>query len=330
MTIYSQHANRGKVQVLAAYDGPRGVESSTVTSLSTPALAGPIVHTLNRISALASVPLSVFDLRGRDVKSYPSGHLDALTDRSARAGLLIGAHGLWYDFVRLELHQALRDLDDALAVVSPPVVTAVNAELEAEVRGLREALAEYSEGIPVPESEGRRDWDFGHPFVLYDGGIEILGSEARKKLDEFEAAASSEEREQAVADLRILATAYSRCTSGQAALDYTPLSIFSEPYDSDGYFVTICTPEPGNPTAASWQIEVCRWEPDDADEDESSSATGIQLVRCELPSAPDAERLTHLLDEVEKRPALLREWAATPIGGTLEGTEFTVTRGRDA
>ena len=34
MTIYSQHANRGKTQILAAYQGSGGVVSKTVTSVS--------------------------------------------------------------------------------------------------------------------------------------------------------------------------------------------------------------------------------------------------------------------------------------------------------
>jgi len=30
MTVYSQHANRGKTRILATYQGPGGVESSTL------------------------------------------------------------------------------------------------------------------------------------------------------------------------------------------------------------------------------------------------------------------------------------------------------------
>lgn len=116
-----------------------------------------MVYALNRISALATVPLSVFDRRERRVNRYPSSHLVALTDRDARAGLLRGTHSLWYEYACLELHRALSDLDDAMSVVPPPILTAVNAELETEARELRDALAEYSEGIPAPETENR--WD---------------------------------------------------------------------------------------------------------------------------------------------------------------------------
>ena len=41
------------------------------------------------------------------------------------------------------------------------------------------ALAEYSEGTPVPETENRRDWDFGRPFVAHNGGMEMLGTDVR-------------------------------------------------------------------------------------------------------------------------------------------------------
>src|SRR5689334_11957682 len=59
VTIYSQHPNRGKVQILATFRGPAGVVSSTITSVEDAALARPIVDALNRISACATVPVSV-------------------------------------------------------------------------------------------------------------------------------------------------------------------------------------------------------------------------------------------------------------------------------
>ncbi|WP_252991193.1 hypothetical protein [Streptomyces viridosporus] len=85
MTIYSQHANRGKTQVLATYQGLDGVGSKTVTSLGDPSLAIPIVDALNRISALATVPVSVHDRRGQRADYYPRKHLAALTEAAARA-----------------------------------------------------------------------------------------------------------------------------------------------------------------------------------------------------------------------------------------------------
>ncbi|MFJ5119648.1 hypothetical protein [Kitasatospora sp. NPDC088548] len=330
MTIYSQHANRGKTQILATYQGPGGVMSSTVTSLSAPALAAPIVEALNRISALVTVPVSVRDHRDRGVNRYPRTHLAALTNRDSRADLLSGSHSLWYEYICLQLHQALADLDDALAVVPPPVLTAIDAELATEARGLRDALAEYSEAIPVPASESRRDWEFGYPFVAYDGGMQVLSREVRERLDRLETDISSKERKQAVANLRVLVTAYSRCSSEQATLDYAPLSIFSEPYDSDGYYLSIFAPEPGDEDAKSWEIEIARWEPDDPDDEECSSATGVVAIRCELAVSPEAAQLTSLLDKVEQQADLLAKWAKSPVGAVLEGTELVVTRGRDS
>ncbi|SFE27056.1 hypothetical protein SAMN05216251_102329 [Actinacidiphila alni] len=325
MTIYSLHANRGKCQILATYDSPKGVASSTVTSLSSPDLAAPIVDALNRISALATVPLSVFDHREGKVNRYPRRHLAALTDREARADLLVGEHSLWYEYVCLELHRALSDLDAATAAVPPPVLTAITVELETEARELRNALAEYSEGIAVPETDERRDWEFGHPFVAYDGGMEMLGTETREELDRVEDGISSDERARAVADLRVLVTAYAQCSSEQAALDSLPLSIFSEPYDSDGYYLSVHMPEPQKREAATWEIEIGHWEPDDPEDEDCSSATGSSDVRCELSAPPTADGLTRLLDDVEKQPTILTKWAGTEVGAMLDGTEFMVT-----
>ena len=54
MTIYSQHANRDKIQILATYEGLLGVTSTTATSVSDATEAEHIVDTPNSISALAS------------------------------------------------------------------------------------------------------------------------------------------------------------------------------------------------------------------------------------------------------------------------------------
>jgi hypothetical protein len=55
MTIYSQHTNCGKVQILATYKGDAGVASSTMTSVDDATAAAAIVDALNRISASAYV-----------------------------------------------------------------------------------------------------------------------------------------------------------------------------------------------------------------------------------------------------------------------------------
>lgn len=283
------------------------------------------VTALNRISALATVPLSVFDHRERKVNHYPQRHLAALTDREARADLLAGAHSLWYEYVCLELHRALSDLDAATEAVPPPVLTAITAELEKEVSELRNALAEFSEGTAVPETDDRREWDFGYPFVTYDGGMEVLGTDMREQLDRAEDGVSSEERERAVSNLRVLVTAHAQCSSEQAALDSRPLGIFSEPYDSDGYYLSVHTPEPGKREAATWEVEIGHWEPDDPDDEDCSSATGNSDVRCELPAPPTADGLTRLLDEVEHQPTILAKWASAHVGAILDGTELVVT-----
>uniref|UniRef100_A0AAU2V813 Uncharacterized protein n=1 Tax=Streptomyces sp. NBC_00003 TaxID=2903608 RepID=A0AAU2V813_9ACTN len=327
MTIYSQHANRGKTQILATYQGPGGVESSTVTSLATSALAAPIVDALNRISALTTVPVSVHDCRDRGVADYPTKHLAALTDATSRADLLSGAHSLWYEYTCLELHQALADLDEALTVVPEPIRIAINAELETEARQLSEALAEYSEGTSVPETEGRRSWDFGQPFVTYDGGVDMLSREAREQLDRFEEGITPEEREKAIANLRLLVTACSRFPDMLGGLEEANLAIFAEPYGSDGYYLSIHAPEPGDDGADSWDVEICRWVPDDPDEDyeDCSSATGGAVVRCVLPTSPGADEIADLLNRVEGQPDLLAKWAEVRVGGVLEGTRFVVT-----
>jgi hypothetical protein len=79
--------------------------------------------------------------------------------------LLEGAHSLWYEQAMVLLHQALADLDIAVAVAPEPVRTAIIAELEAEARGLRDELADYREGVEPPEPEKRRGWDFEFQFV---------------------------------------------------------------------------------------------------------------------------------------------------------------------
>ncbi|MFB7475267.1 hypothetical protein [Kitasatospora sp. NPDC056184] len=119
------------------------------------------------------------------------------------------------------------------------------------------------------------------------------------------------------------------CALSDRQADYAPLSIFTEPYDSNGYYLLVLAPEPGNKDADSWEIEICRWEPDDPDDEECGSATGQPLIRCELPASPTAARLADLLDTVERQADLLAEWAESPVGATLDGTDLVVTRGRD-
>ncbi|QJT00039.1 hypothetical protein G9272_06880 [Streptomyces asoensis] len=331
MTIYSQHANRGKTQILATYQGPDGVASKTVTSLGDSRLAAPIVDALNRISAFATVPVSVHDRRERRVDYYPRKHLAALTDAAARADLLSGAHSLWYEYVCLRLHQALADLENALGTVPDTVSRAVHSELEVVQSELRAAIDDFSGTSSGPETENERHWEFGHPFVKYDDGMDTLSDETREQLDRREAGFTTEEREKAVADLRVLVTAHSRCTGMWATLDDPSREIFAEPYDSDGFYMTVQAPEPDNDNG-SWEIEIGRWEPDDPDEEygEHSSATGNTVISCALPAAPDADGIAHLLKSVDEKPLLLAQWAETPVGGALVGTTVMVAKRHDS
>ncbi|MFJ6986266.1 MULTISPECIES: hypothetical protein [unclassified Streptomyces] len=330
MTLYCQHTNRGKTQILAVYRREDDAVSSTVTSLGSAELAAPIVDALNRISALATVPLGLFDKRGRQVARYPTTHLTALTDRAARVELLSGAHSLWYEWVCWDLHQALADLDDAIAATPAPIRMAIEAELETEERELRDALAEYSEAVPVPE-ENQRSWDSEFPFVPHNGGMHLLTREARKELDRLEEGITPEKRKEAVSDLRLLVNAFDRWSAAQVddgmfSLEYP--EIFAEPYDADHYFLTVSAPDPGDEGRDAWHVDVCRWVPDDPEEngdEEYSSATGEHLLRCVLPTPPSTEDVTELLSRVSAEPGVLKEWAQTTVGSPLEGTTFVVT-----
>jgi hypothetical protein len=324
MTIYSQHPNRGKVQILATYQGSEGITSSTVTSLADATLAVPIVDALNRISALATVPVSIYDTRDRPTDHYPQTHLASLTDRTAHADLLNGAHSLWYEHVKLLLHQALADLDDAMAAVPAPVRTAIKAELETEASELRDALAEFSEAVPSPETDGRRYWDFWFPFVTFDGGMDDLSGRARESLDRHEKGITTEQREKAVADLRLLVTAYAQYLGEHAVLEPENFAIFDEPYDSDRYFLTVNAPQPGDNDGA-WRVEIGHWEPDGPEDAECNSATGHTILSCARSAPPTASEIADLLNRSAEQPKQLTFWAETPVGATLAGTTFVVT-----
>jgi hypothetical protein len=322
MTIYSQHPNRGKVQILATYQSSTGITSSTLTSLADAALATPIVDALNRISALATVPVSVHDARDGRFGYYPQRHLAALTDRGARADLINGAHSLWYELVNLLLYRALTDLDNAMAAAPPPVRTAIDAEMGTEVGELRDALAEFSEGVSPPETESPRYWNFESPFVAFDGGMDALSRETRESLDRLEKGITNEQREKAVPDLRLLVTAYAQYLGGPAVLETANFEIFNEPGDSDGYYLTVNAPQPGAEGASAWHVEIGRWEPDDPEDEESSSATGQTMLRCACVAPPAASEIADLLSRSEEQ---LAAWAGTPVGAALTGTTFVVT-----
>ncbi|MET8844850.1 hypothetical protein ABZW67_32730, partial [Streptomyces rubiginosohelvolus] len=311
---------------LATYQGQDGVVSKTVTSLAEPHLAGPVVDALNRVSAFATVPVSIHDRRERRVGYYPRTHLAALTDPAARPNLLGGAHSLWYEYVCLRLHQALADLESAMVALPDTVSRAIRAELEAEKHGLQAGLADFS-GTSSDEDPGTdRCWEFGHAFVKYDDGLDTLSDETREQLGRRESGCTSEEREKAVAALRVLVTAHAQGGDVGASLDDPSCRLFVEPYDSDGFYLTIEAPEPGD-DETSWEAEVGRWVPDDPEEEpgDHTSATGQDMVGCALPVAPTAEEIAYLLKSVDEKPLLLAEWAESRVGAVLAGTAMVVT-----
>lgn len=325
MTIYSQHPNRGKVQILATYKGTLGITSSTVTSLADMELVAPIVDALNRISGLATMPVSIYDTRNGPTGHYPQTHLASLTDRDARADLLQGAHSLWYEYVTLLLYQALTDLDDATAAAPAPVKTAIDTELEAEARCLRDALAEYSEAVPLPETDSPRYWDFGFPFLHFDGGLDALSEDTRQILDRHETGITTEQREKAITDLRLLVTAYGQYRGGEAVLETASLAIFSEPGGPDAYYLSVDAPHPSANNRDTWRVEIGRWVPDDPNDEECASFTGQTVLTCSCSAPPTATQITDLLERSEERTEQLATWAQTPIGAPLPGTAFVVT-----
>jgi hypothetical protein len=331
MTIYSQHADRGKAQILATYNGNAGVTSSTVTSVDSAATASLIVDALNRISACATMPVSVRDERTSSYAQYPHAHLEAVTDRDRRPLLLTGAHGLWYEYAKLLLHRALLDLDAAIASTPAPVQRAIEAELQAESRSLRAALREYEEGATEDDTGPERRWDFEEPFVLFDGGMDELSFGTREGLDRAEESLSADELEQAVTDLRLLSHAYMNASGQFVYFEEDYFSISDDP-GSDGdsrYFLDIQAPLLNHPAGpSSWSITINRWDIElDDPENERETATGEPVLDCALSERPTESELVNLLSLSGKgEQEQLSAWAKTPVGARLSGTSFVVTR----
>lgn len=155
-----------------------------------------------------------------------------------------------------------------------------------------------------------RYWESGRPFVNHDEGPRTLDHETREQLDQREAGITAEGREKAVADLGVLVTAHARCADTWASLDDPCRDIFAEPYDPDGFFVTVQAPEPGD---------------GDADgSGEYGGATGSTAIRCALPAAPTADEITGLLNVVGEQPKVIANRADTRVGAALKGTAFVV------
>lgn len=328
MTIYSQHPNRGKVQILATYNGTNGLKSTTVTSVETADLAAPIVDALNRASACATVPLSVWNDREGSSARYPREHLAALMDRARRDDLLTGAHSLWYEYVKLVLHEALVDLDEALGSVPAPVRSAVESELTTEASQLQAALAEYR-GEPVGGVTVERLWDFHHPIVLFDGGIHELRDFTRERMNDAEDDDFDRSLEQTVDNLRILFEATLATSSQSTRLDDTGLSIFDEP-DFCGYFLSIDPPRPRY-SRHSWEISIQKWVPESEDPDEEfPNERNEEVLTCALPIPPTASEISTLLNMLGTDGAQLIAWSKTQVGNHLAGTPYVVTERHDA
>ncbi|GAA2840795.1 hypothetical protein [Kribbella solani] len=324
MTIYSQHPNRGKVQILATYQGPSGVLSTTVTSVENQAVAGPIVDALNRVSAYTTVPVSVQDERDDRYRRYPTDHIEALVDPEARLALRVGAHSLWYQHIMLRLGYALKDLDEATASAPPPVRVAVAAELEVEARDLRHGLAEFSEGVRPPDDATRRIWDNDAPFVTSE---EALSDATRRRLDEQESEGDAADRRRAVADLQLLYDAYVKTTSTGARLELGEFLVEDDPWgdERDNFFLDMSAPLPDEDSPQdAWSIGIYRWVPDDPGE-EYGAASGDSILECRRSTAPDLDELVNLLNLSNGDDAQLAAWAATPVGEPLGGTTFVVT-----
>jgi hypothetical protein len=334
VTIYSQHANRGKTQILATFTGASGITSTTVTSVDDAALAAPIVDALNRVSACATVPVSIHYSRGGHVRQYPWEHLAVLADRGRREELLTGAYSLWYEYAKAMLYQALNDLDAALAAVAPPVRTAIEAELGAEARDLYAGLHMYSVGSGADEPEPERKWEFGAPFVLFDGGIAGLSSDTRQALNKLEEGLSPDEVSETVGDLRVLYEASLAPARGDTLLDESILLLSHEPRDDqyylDQYYLEVTAPVPGDQWRDAWEVSVWQWDTDLNDPATAGETiAGESVLDCTLPSRPAATDLVNLLTRSEASPDQLATWAKTPVGQFLDGTPFTVTKRYD-
>jgi len=339
MTIYSQHANRGKIQILATYNSDSGVTSSTVTSVDDAVVAAAIVDALNRVSQSASMPVSIRDERSESHARYPSGHLAAITEPILRADLLTGKgeHGLWYEYAMLMLHQALADLDTATAGTPAPVRTAITAELAAETHGLLVGLHDCEEGASEEEEEEdepARLWDFENPFLPFDGGMVELSRSMRERIDRLESGMPNSHRARAAEDLKLLYNVYIAVECGRTSLEEEYLLVSYEHDDtpSDGYYLDIQAPRPGpRHERPSWAISISQWVADNYDSDgEMTSAHGETVLDCILAEKPTAGEFISLLALAGSGPEQMSAWAKTPVGKSLAGTAFTVTsRGAD-
>jgi hypothetical protein len=196
-----------------------------------------------RISACATLPLCVYDRRDDGFGHYSTGHLAALTDPAARAGLLTGYQSVWYELVTFELHAALTDLDHATSDAPDPVKLAITQELAAEARDLNAQLLDYS-GNVTPSAAIQRAWSHDFTFIAYDGGMTELTTSTRELLDRLENDASGAALANAIDGLRLLLTADQHTDNQEATLEVSVLSIIDDPSWGSGYYLSIDSPAP--------------------------------------------------------------------------------------
>jgi hypothetical protein len=305
------------VQILATFNTLAGLTSTTVTSVNDTATATPIVEALNQIASCATVALSAFD---RQFHRYPSDHLDALADPSARPALVQGAHSLWYEHVKILLRQALQDLDKATADLPTPIRTAITAELNTEAQHLRAGQAEDE-----TDDDQQRLWDSRFPVTLFGGGMEPLTDSYRERLNEADKEYTASQMRRAVDSLRVLAEAHRQVDSDSCQLETEYLSITEDPFNEERYFVEVSAPDPAeNPE--TWTVSLQQWIPDNDDFDENGgTATGEQILDCNLAQPPTAGEIAAFLKQCAEQPDLFTTWAKTSIGEPLTGTPFIVS-----
>jgi hypothetical protein len=330
VTIYSTHPSRGKIQILASYRTPDDDTTSiTVTSLDDPTLARTIVDALNRISACATLPLCVYDRRDNGCSDYPTDHLNAFTDPTARAGLVTGTHSLWYELVMFELHAAFTDLDHALHDAPAPIQLAITQEMQAEARDLHAELLDYTDNIK-PTTPVQRTWQHSFPFMTHEGGISELSTSTRELLNRLEEDATETALARGIDGLRTLLTAHHLTDNHDAMLDVSELSILDDPSWGTGYYLSIDSPVPGGRYPHGWSVNMGQWVPDDPDDEDSDDSTGNIIVICDLPTAPSVAELVQLLNLSAAGASQHEAWATTPVGDQLAGTGFIVTSRDDS
>jgi hypothetical protein len=328
MTIYSMYQSRNNIQVLATYSAESGMHSEVVARFESASKAKMIVDGLNRASVCATLPVSVWDCRNGSFQMYPSDHLRAMADPSRRNDLLSGAHSLWYEFMKLHLHQALTDIDTALEGEPESTRAALEEELATETSQLHGALAEF-EGDPIAGFELQRGWDFNRPTIPYDGGLYELGASIREAMDRAELEDIGEDLQDSIENLRLLFKVHLDSESAVAELHPPEIEILCEPLlpERHGYYLTISAPGTSSNPGSEWTIGVSRWvSSDDGEDSESLSDIGVSLIQCKLGDRPHRTELVNLLNLAEgddgKR---LETWASTPVGEMLDGTNFAVT-----